>query len=77
MLKKFPSDKINGTKNALFFLSRVPSFLSVLQCIAFCTRNTFCKCDNYNNEILEGLLYEGDITTYFIQSQVKAHSSHN
>ena len=22
MLKKFPSDKINGTKNALFFLSR-------------------------------------------------------
>ena len=24
MLKKFPSEKINGTKNALFFLSRVP-----------------------------------------------------
>ena len=22
MIKKFPSDKINGTKNALFFLSR-------------------------------------------------------
>ena len=22
MLKKFPSDKVNGTKNALFFLSR-------------------------------------------------------
>ena len=25
MLKKFPSDKINGTKNALFLLSRAPS----------------------------------------------------
>ena len=25
MLKKFPSDKINGTKNALFFLSQVPA----------------------------------------------------
>ena len=25
MLKKFPSDKINGTKNALFFLSRSPT----------------------------------------------------
>ena len=24
MLKKFPSDRINGTKNALFFLSRTP-----------------------------------------------------
>ena len=26
MLKKFPSDKINGIKNALFFLSRAPTF---------------------------------------------------
>ena len=25
MLKKFPSNKINGTKNVLFFLSRAPS----------------------------------------------------
>ena len=25
MLKKFPSDKINVTKNALFFLSRTPT----------------------------------------------------
>ena len=25
MLKKVPSDKINGTKNALFFLSRAPT----------------------------------------------------
>ena len=25
MLKKFPSDKINGTKNALFFLLRAPN----------------------------------------------------
>ena len=25
MLKKFPSDKINGTKNSLFFLSRAPT----------------------------------------------------
>ena len=25
MLKKFPSDKINVTKNALFFLSRAPT----------------------------------------------------
>ena len=24
MLKKIPSDKINGTKNVLFFLSRAP-----------------------------------------------------
>ena len=25
MLKQFPSDKVNGTKSALFFLSRVPT----------------------------------------------------
>ena len=25
MLKKIPMDKINGTKNALFFLSRTPT----------------------------------------------------
>ena len=25
MLKEFPSDKINGTKNALLFLSRTPT----------------------------------------------------
>ena len=25
MLKNFPSDKINGTKNALFFLLRAPT----------------------------------------------------
>ena len=25
MLKKFPSNKINGTKNALFFLSQAPA----------------------------------------------------
>ena len=25
MLKKFPLDKINGTKDALFFLSRAPT----------------------------------------------------
>ena len=25
MLKKFPSNKINGTKTALFFLSRAPT----------------------------------------------------
>ena len=25
MLKKYPSDKIKGTKNALFFLSRAPT----------------------------------------------------
>ena len=29
MLKKFPSDKINGTKNALFFLSRAPTHYRV------------------------------------------------
>ena len=28
MLKKNPSDKINGTKNALFFLSRAPTHQS-------------------------------------------------
>ena len=25
MFKKFPTDKINGTKNAFFFLSRAPT----------------------------------------------------
>ena len=25
MLKKFPLDKVNGTKNALFFLSQAPT----------------------------------------------------
>ena len=28
MLKKIPSDKINGTKNALFFLLRAPTHYS-------------------------------------------------
>ena len=28
MLKKIPSDKINGTKNALFFLSRAQTYHS-------------------------------------------------
>ena len=28
MLKKFPSDKIHGTKNALLFLSRAPAHQS-------------------------------------------------
>ena len=28
MLNKFPSDKINGTKNVLFFPSRAPAHLS-------------------------------------------------
>ena len=28
MLKKFPSDEINGTKNALFFLWRAPTLHS-------------------------------------------------
>ena len=26
MFKKFPTDKISGTKNALFYLSRVPNY---------------------------------------------------
>ena len=26
MLKKFPSDKVTGTKNALFILSRAPTY---------------------------------------------------
>ena len=30
MLKKFPSDKINGTKNVLFFLSRAPTHHSFI-----------------------------------------------
>ena len=29
MLKKFPSDKINGTKKALFFLSESPTYHSL------------------------------------------------
>ena len=28
MLEKFPLDKINGIKNALFFLSRAPTHVS-------------------------------------------------
>ena len=35
MLKNFPSDIVNGTKNALFFLSRAP------------TLNSFNFCDSY------------------------------
>ena len=31
MLKKFPSDKINGGKNALFFLSRAPTQRSLVK----------------------------------------------
>ena len=30
MLKKFPSEKINGTKNALFLLSRAPTHHSFI-----------------------------------------------
>ena len=30
MLKKFPLEKINGTKNALFFLSRAPTHHSFI-----------------------------------------------
>ena len=30
MFKKFPSDKINGTKNALFLLSRAPTHHSFI-----------------------------------------------
>ena len=30
MLKKFPSGKLNGTKNALFFFSRVPTHYSFI-----------------------------------------------
>ena len=30
MLKKFPSDKINGTENAFFFLSRAPTHHSFI-----------------------------------------------
>ena len=29
LLKKFPSDKISNTKNALFFLSRAPAYHSL------------------------------------------------
>ena len=34
MLNKFPSDKINGTKNTLYFLSRAPThhgFTSIIR----------------------------------------------
>ena len=30
MLKKFPSDKINGTNSGLFFLSRAPTHHSLI-----------------------------------------------
>ena len=30
MLKKFPSDQINGTKNALFFISQAPTLLLLI-----------------------------------------------
>ena len=35
MLKIFPSDKINGTKNALFFLSRGPTHHSFIFTLRF------------------------------------------
>ena len=35
MLKKFPSDKISGTKNALFFLSRAPTHHSLTSNLQF------------------------------------------
>ena len=38
MLKKFPSDKINGTKNALYFLTRAPTHYSfTLICDSYTT----------------------------------------
>ena len=49
MLKKYPSDKINGTKNSLFFLSRAPThhtftfnlqFLYELNCKALFSKTT-------------------------------------
>ena len=50
MLKKNPSDKINGTKNALFFLSRAPAHHSFTFNLRFlyelkhkvCLSNTVC-----------------------------------
>ena len=35
MLKKIPSDKINGTKNILFFLSRAPAHHSFILNLLF------------------------------------------
>ena len=35
MLKKFPLDKINGTKNALFLLSRTPTHHSFTSNLRF------------------------------------------
>ena len=46
MLKKFPSDKINGTENALFFLFRAStdhSFTFKLQFL-YELEHKFCLC---------------------------------
>ena len=51
MLKKSPSDKINGTKNVLFFLSRAPTHRSVTFNLRFsyelrdkvCLSKTMCE----------------------------------
>ena len=55
MLKNFPSDKINGTKNALFFLSRAPTHHSFTYNLRFlyemkhkaCLCKTFFKVYNF------------------------------
>ena len=55
MLKKIPSDKINGTKNALFFLSRAPVHHSFNFNLRFlyelkhkvCLSNTVCGIFNF------------------------------
>ena len=55
MLKKFPSDKINGTKNALFFLSRAPTHHSLAFNLRFlyelkhkvCLSKTVCGIFHY------------------------------
>ena len=49
MLKKFPLDKINGTKIALFFLSRAPFHLRFLYELKhnICLSKTVCGISHF------------------------------
>ena len=43
MLKKFSSDKINGTENALFFYSRAPTYHNITFHLQFLHVSRVCR----------------------------------
>ena len=53
MLKKFPSDKINGTKNALFFLTEAPTHDS----FTFNLQFLYGKCNVRLSKTVCGIFY--------------------